>query len=174
MAEDRRDDWKRGVDENLAAINEGRRVTEREIQRLWKAYSDDDALLRGDKEKETDGMISRLHSVENEINLIKAVLLKDAAGGRGLVGRVETLEGAEKRSDRHWQAATAITIAVLSLIGLLVTNWPKITAFFDPTRKDPIGQAIERAKHPPRKRIHITIDARDRQTDDPPEEPTDK
>lgn len=165
--DDRRDDWVRGVDENLASLNAGQRVWDRDLGIVRKQMADIDALLRGDPEKDTDGLMARLHALENSLNLLRAVVLKDHAGGQGLIGRVEALEGGEKISDRRWGFATAVTVAIISTIGFLITQWPKISAFL--YKADPVEQAIERAKHPPRKRIHIRLDARENPPQEPPE-----
>src|SRR5689334_6220954 len=111
--DERRDDWRRGVDENLASLNAGQRVWERELAIIRKLLAETDNLLRGDAEKDTDGAIARLHQAETAINLLKAVLLKDAAGGKGLMGRVEDLENADKRSER-WLKVWIAFIGLLS------------------------------------------------------------
>lgn len=144
--DERRDDWRHGVDENLASLNAAQRVMDREISRLWKAYSEDDALLRGDKEKETDGLIARLHQLETAINLLQAVIDVDKAGNKGLTGRVEALEGRERTTVEVWK----FWVAILGLLGAIavavITNLDKIEAWVHP-KPDVVDQAIERAKH---------------------------
>lgn len=133
--DERRDDWQRGVDENLASLNAGQRVFDREMARAWKAIMENDRALRGDTENETDGLIARLHHQETEINLLRAVLLNDAAGGKGLAGRVAALETGERTSDNRWKFATAVVVAIISLGGLIFTNWGRIDAFFSPHKE---------------------------------------
>lgn len=144
---DRRDDWRHGVDENLASLNAGQRVWERELAAFRKTIAEVDALLRGDTEKETDGIIARLHAVENSIQLLKAILLKDAAGSKGLVGRVQDLEG--KREDRRglWKNLTSIIVAAI-MSGLLTHFWSDIRAWATHKPTDPLDQMIDHAKHP--------------------------
>ncbi len=155
---DRRDDWARGVDENLASLNAGQRIWEREVNALHKAIAEQDNLLRGDTEKDTDGLIARLHKAENEVLLLKAILLKDAAGGRGLVAEVESLKYKEKSLVYRWQ----FWIALLGLIGTIATaiimNIDKIEKFIQrQTQLTPLQVKIERAKHPKPRNRHYTI-----------------
>lgn len=148
MSDERREDWHRGVDENLASLNAGQRVWEREMAVIRRLLGEFDHLLRGDPEKDTDGAMARLHIQENDINLLKALVLKDAAGNKGLVGRVETLESGERTSDNRWKFATAVVVAVLSMAGLLITNWDRIGAFLTQKPTDKLDRMIEKAKHP--------------------------
>lgn len=156
--DERREDWHRGVDENLASLNAGQRVWEREFNLIHKSLSEIDTLLRGDPERDTDGAIARLHQLENSLNLLKAVILKDVVGGRGLIGRVEALESGERGSDNRWKFATAVAVAILSLLGLLLTNWDRLETFLNKQRKlDPLERMIQNVKHPKGKRRHIVI-----------------
>jgi hypothetical protein len=152
---ERRDDWHTGVDENLASLNAGQRVWEREVSSIKRHLEEFDRLVRGDPDKETDGLMSRLHQLENEINKLKAVVLRDTAGNKGLIGRVEILESEERTAENRWKFATAFTVALLSLIGLILTNWTRLLTYFD--RRDPVDQAIEAARHPKGKHKHYVI-----------------
>ncbi len=156
--DERRDDWHHGVDQNLAGLNAGQRVWERELVIIRKLLGEFDHLLRGDPDKDTDGVMARLHYQENEVNLLKAVLLKDKAGNRGLVGRVEALEKGEKGAENRWKFATALVVALLSLLGLILTNWGPILAYLGHHGKvDPLEQAIESAKRPKPRHRHYVI-----------------
>lgn len=149
--DERRDDWQRGVDASL-------RIWEREVAAIHRSLAEIDGFLRGDREKDTDGAIARLHQLENSLNLLRAVVLKDAAGGRGLIGRVEALEAGERGSDNRWKFATAVAVAILSLLGLLLTNWERLEAFLNKQRKlDPLERMIQNAKHPKPKHRRIVI-----------------
>lgn len=156
--DERREDWRQGVDENLASLNAGQRVWEREVNLIHKSLSEIDTLLRGDPERDTDGAIARLHQLENSLNLLRAVILRDAAGGKGLIGRVESLESGERGADNRWKFATAVAIAILSLFGLLLTNWDRLEGFLNRHRKaDSLERIIENAKHPKTRHRHIII-----------------
>lgn len=149
---DRRDDWKRGVDENLASLNAAQRVWDRELVVIRKLLGEFDRLLRGDIEKDTDGLISRIHYQENEVNLLKAVLLKDKAGGKGLVGRVEDIENGEKRADRKLKVWIAVLSLLSALLATLASNFDRLDTYFK-RKSDPVANAIDRAKRPKGKPI---------------------
>lgn len=156
--DERRDDWRHGVDENLASLNAGQRVWDRDIRQIRKSLSDIDALLRGDPAEDTDGVMARVHALETDIRLLRAAVLDDAAGNMGLQGRVSKLEGGEKSSENRWKFATAVVVAILSLLGLLLTNWDRLAAFLEPHGKvDPLERAIESAKHPKNRYHHYTV-----------------
>src|SRR5690348_9804635 len=155
--DERRDDWHRGVDENLASLNAGQRVWEREVNQIHKALAEIDALLRGDSGRDTDGAIARLHQLENELNLLKAVVLKDKAGNKGLIGRVEALESGERGADNRWKFATAVVVATLSLVGLLVTNWDHLETFLNKSRKPSHAQAGQKPKHQKAKPRRVVV-----------------
>jgi len=147
--DERRDDWRHGVDENLASLNAGQRVHDSEISRLWKARSSDDKLLRGDPDKDTDGIIARIHTIENAINLLRAVVDVDKAGNKGLVGRVEALEAREKSTVERWKFWVAIIGLIGAVIVSVITNLDKIERFVAPPKKpDRLHQMIDKAKHP--------------------------
>lgn len=155
---ERRDDWRRGVDANLASLNAGQRIWEREFKAIKAVLFDIDHLLRGDPEKDTDGIIARLHNQENDVNLLKGIILKDRAGNKGLVGRIEALEGGESSSERHWKFATAVVVAFLSLLGLILTNWGALKGYLEKaTKPDALEEAIQNAKHPKGHRHHVVI-----------------
>lgn len=151
--DDRRDDWYRGVDENLASLNAGQRIWEREFTALRKLLSETDKLLRGDPDKETDGLIPRLHQQENAVNMLQALIVKDRAGNTGLIARVEALERGERKSLNRWQFATAVTVALFSVLGLLLTNWDRLGAILNRKSKDPVEQMIQRAKNPHKRHV---------------------
>ncbi len=145
--DERRDDWRHGVDENLASLNSGQRVWEHDQQLLGKALSDIDALLRGSTEEDTDGMVARVHNLENDVALMKAILLTDKAGNKGIVSRVEDLESGERTSDNRWKFATAVVVAILSLAGLVATNWQRIDTFMTGSDFPSVPRPVPHRRH---------------------------
>jgi hypothetical protein len=167
--DERREDWHRGVDENLASLNAGQRVWERELGMIRKLLAETDNLLRGDPNKDTDGAIARLHLVENEINLLKALLLKDAAGGKGIIGRVEDLESEERKSDRWLKVWIAVIGLLSALLVAAASNFDRIAAYLNRKNTDPLSRKIENAKHPKARRRHVII-RQEPEPEDPPED----
>lgn len=161
--DDRRGEWERGVDENLASLNAGQRVWEREQKAIRKAIADQDALLRGDTGKETDGLIARLHQQENEIRLIRAVLFKDALGTGGLVEDVKAIRDGREDRRANWGDITKIIVAIITS-GTLGLFWRDIHAVLARKPTDPLSKMIENAKRP--KVRHRYVDFREE-----PEEP---
>ena len=154
--DERRDDWRRGVDENLASLNTGQRVTDRLLEDLDANYAALDRLLRGDAEKDTDGVIGRLHHLETQIAQLNSVIFMDAAGKHGLQHTVEKLLSGERTSDNRWKFATAVLIALIPVLGAVLLNWGRISAYFERTQKPaPLEQAIEHAKHPKGRKRYI-------------------
>lgn len=168
MSDDRREDWHRGVDENLASLNAGQRIWEREQKSLRKLLTDTEGLLRGDIGKETDGLIARLHKLENEINLLKAIVIKDQAGNGGLVEQVRLLK--EAREDRRsgWGNVTKILVAMITS-GALGLFWHDIQAYLMRKSNEPLEQLIEKAKRPKGK-THYVVRVRKEPETDPTED----
>jgi hypothetical protein len=124
--DERRDDWRHGVDENLAGLNAGQRVWDQELASIQKIVTGLDEMLRGDPLRETSGLVARLELIEHDLAKINAVLFVDPTGKRGLVHEVEVLTSAERTASERWRFATAVVVALLSLAGLILTNWTKI------------------------------------------------
>lgn len=177
MVEERRDDWHRGVDENLASLNAGMRVWDRELEKIHKGIAGIDDLLRGDAEKDTDGLLQRTHAAETEIRFLRAVVLDDPSGHIGLQGRVEKLENREKTEVERWKFRAAVLGLLGAVVIAVVTNLDKIERFIGRNQKpDPVQEAIERAKRPRgRKLYRVRVvpgqAAPEDPQDDPPERP---
>jgi hypothetical protein len=144
---DRREDWTRGVDENLASLNASQRVWDRELIVIRKLLGEFDSLLRGNTEKETDGMIARLHHQENDINRLKAIIQTDASGGKGVLMRLYDLERGDQKAERRLKIWLAIISVVSVGIGGLIANFDRLAAYYK-RPEPPVEQAIEKAKHP--------------------------
>lgn len=148
--DERRDDWQREVDENLASLNAGQRVWERDLTLLRKVMGDIDRLLRGDPEKDTEGVIARIHDIERQLSKLNAVLFVDSTGKKGLIHDVYELRGEEKRVVERWKFATAITVAIIGFLGLFISNWDKIIKAAGVGRPpDKLERMINNAKRPP-------------------------
>jgi len=156
--DDRRDDWRSGVDENLVSLNTAQRVTDREVEDLELKYEGHDKILRGDPEHDTDGLVARLHTQENLVNELRAEYgaLKQTIrgyhdGSPGLEGRVDALEGIKKNRERkegyYWQFITAVAVAIIGLVGIILTNLKEIKAHLPKSKPSPLSQKIEKAKH---------------------------
>ena len=154
---DRRDDWRHGVDENLASLNAGQRVWEHDLKAIRRDIAAIDRLLRGDTDKETDGLISRLHHQEVEINRLRAVLDPDKAGNKGVVGRLENLENEEKQTIERWKFWVAFVGLLGAILVALITNLDKIEGFLKSQKIDILEAKINNAKNPRPIHRHYTV-----------------
>jgi len=154
---DRRDDWAHGVDENLASLNIGQRVTDRLLEDIELQLADLDKVIRGDTELETSGHVGRIHNLETQVAELRAVVIMDASGNRGLQHDVEELKTGERHSEYRWKFFTSVVVAIISLLGLLITNWSKLEKYLNKRSVDPLESAISKAVHPKAKHRHYTI-----------------
>lgn len=141
------------------------RIWEHEQKAIRKKLNTFDVLLRGDPEKDTDGLIARMHSAENDILLLKAAVFTDKAGNKGLQGRVDDLEAGEHSSDNRWKFATVIVSGLLGS-GIVASQWAKIDAYLHPPPRTRLDRMIEKAKHPKGK-IHYVIRPQQPQESEP-------
>jgi hypothetical protein len=150
MGDERRDDWHHDVDESLVSLNAAQRITDRLLEDLDENYSALDRLLRGDTEKETDGLIGRFRVLERQISELNSVIFMDRAGDKGLWHDVKELKN--KREDRRlgWKNITKVIVALVmsGLLGALGHFWNDIYDYLNRKDTDPVDQAVEKAKRP--------------------------
>jgi hypothetical protein len=135
--DDRRDDWRHGVDENLASLNTGQRVTDKLIEDLELKYDEFDRLVRGDPEKDTDGVIGRLHRIENAVDEIRVIMIKTK------MAEVEVTK-------TKWELSGRLIERILILAVALLLGWDKLFPLYKKIvnhRAGPVEIAIEKAKH---------------------------
>lgn len=146
--DERRDDWRHGVDENLASLNTGQRVTDKLIEDLELAQEHIDRLLRGDTEKGTDGVISRLHQLEDALQEIRAIMLKK---------KLAEVEIAKSK----WEFSGRIIERIIIVAVALLLGWEKLVPLYKKLMHQKLGQpeqAIEDAAHPrPRRKSYKVI-----------------
>lgn len=144
---DRRGDWAHGVDENLASLNAGQRVWERDIGTIRKLLSDIDHLLRGDIDRHTSGLVGRIESMEHDLSKINAVLFVDASGSKGIVHDVRELKGGREDRRMGWGNITKIVVALI-MAGLLGRFYGDAVKAMSKKSDDPLAKMIDRAKRP--------------------------
>ncbi len=151
--DERRDDWRHGVDENLASLNAGQRSQDTKLDRLEEKQEETDSILHG----ETDsGLIGRIEDLEADVARLNAVIFQDAAGKKGLHHDIQMLlEGREDRRNQ-WGNLTKIIVAAI-MSGLITHFWQDIRAFLNRKPTDPLDQMIDRAAHPKARHRHVVI-----------------
>lgn len=128
--DERRDDWRQGVDENLASLNAGQRIFDREVDNLHKILAEIDKDLRGSLEDERDGLIARFRAIETTVNMLKGVIDVDRAGNKGLLGRVEALEGLDRKAERRLRVWIALIGLISALLVGALSNFDRLEAIF--------------------------------------------
>ncbi len=135
--EERRDDWRHGVDENLVLLNSAQRSTDKELDELDLLAQKHERIILGDPENnkigisaQTDSLETLVNELRAEIRSLRATLYGDHTGHPGLEGRVDTLEdkrsAKERREGWAWDSFTKITVELLLVIAMLLLNWERI------------------------------------------------
>lgn len=123
--EDRK--WREKVDHEQVTLMTGHQVTSKRLDDVEDKLDELDRTVRGDVERETGGLIERLHRQETEIAKLNAVVFMDAAGEKGLQEAVKELKRREKNAGYRWKFWTAIVGFLLTLTGLIFTNLDRLT-----------------------------------------------
>lgn len=135
--EERRDDWRHGVDENLVSLNSAQRSTDKELDELDLLTQKHERIILGDPENDKIGISAQIDSLETlvnelraELRTLKATLYGDHTGHPGLEGRMDNLEDRRKSKERRegwaWDSFTKITVELLLVIAMLLLNWERI------------------------------------------------
>lgn len=168
MSEERRDDWRQGVDQSLAMLTSAQRTTDKELEDLDVRLHDTEQMLHGDTEN--SGLIGRIETLEHQNAELRAIILTDATGEKGLQHDVQVLMSGEKTSGERWKFATAFSVAIISLLGLLITNWQSIQGFIEKRSKPHNGQSTARPRHARAKTRHVILREVQPQADETEEE----
>ena len=154
---ERRDDWRNSVDEHLVSLTTAQKVTDTQLEEIELTLDVLDKVIRGDTERETSGLIGRIETMERQIAELRSLVIMDSTGKQGLMHDVQLLLAGERTSEHRWKYFTSVTVAIISLLGLLITNWDRIQAWMHQPITDPVDIAIDRAAHPKPKHRHYTI-----------------
>lgn len=154
-------EWIRNVDHQLVTVLTAHQVLDRRLTELEEAIRDLDFLLRGDPAEDTDGLAAQIHLVQRDLSRLNAVIFVDSTGKKGLQKDVEDLKSGEHRAEYRLKFWAPILVAFISLVGLLATNWDRITNYIRRPDPDPVSQEIEDAKRPKIIHRHYTIYRKD-------------
>lgn len=153
--EDRK--WRESIDHQVVTLLTGHQVLDRRIEEMEDSIDEVDRTVRGDPGNMRSGMISRLERQEEMIAKLNAVIFMDAAGEKGLYEEFKRLRRGEARSEIHWKFLTAVVVASISTIGLLLTNWDRLKGLWPKDKPDKLEVMIENARHPKSRRRHYVI-----------------
>ena len=133
MGEDRRGEWETGVDKTLAMLASAQRSTDQELNDQDLRGEDHDKTLHGDSA--TSGLIGRVETIEHLTARLESCVFSSPGNKNGLDKRVDALEDGTQASSFKWNVATAVTVAMIGvlgttigLLGLLIMNWDKVDA----------------------------------------------
>ncbi len=141
--DDRRDDWRNGVDKKLVDLTSAQRSTDDELDELDLKYNTLDRIIRGDPENDISGFHERLHNVENGLQDLRAEKVKFKVADTAIQGF-------------KWQFWGLVLTAIITTIGAIF-GWDRIHAYLEKHDTDPVDKAIERAVHPKATRRHYVI-----------------
>ena len=133
--DERRDDWKNGVDKKLVDLTSAQRSTDDELDDLGLKYGSLDRILRGDPENDISGFQERLHNVENGLQELRAEKVKFKVADTAIQGF-------------KWNFWTVFLSAIIPSLIALAFQWRSISGYLEKQEaKDPLERSIERAKH---------------------------
>lgn len=140
-------EWREKVDHEQVTLITGHQVLNARVDEIEETLTELDEVLRGDRQQKIGGILARMHDLENQLARLNAVIFVDSTGKKGLQHEVQILQSGERTMEYRWKFWTSIVVAVISLLGLLVTNWDKILGYLIHSKKsDPVEQMLNRAK----------------------------
>lgn len=140
MADDRRDDWRNGVDKKLVDLTSAQRSTDDELDDLDLRYNTLDKIIRGDPENDHIGHDERLRAVETGLRELRAEKIKFKVADT-------TVQGFK------WQFWGLILAAVIPSI-IAIFKWDHIHAWLEKKDTDPVDRTITRDSQPKRRSHH--------------------
>jgi hypothetical protein len=154
MNGERRDDWHNSVDKKIVDLTSAQRTTDDLLEDLDANYAAIDRILRGDPEKETDGLIGRLNHIEDTVQELKRILVVDETGEKGLLHDVRVLKSNREGKWKKWANITTVIVAVF-MSGFLGHFWQNIYDYLTKKDTDPLDQTIEKDKRPKGRKIFV-------------------
>lgn len=131
--DDRRGDWAKGIEESVVMLTSAQRSTDVELSDLDVLLQKHEETLHGDSA--TSGLIGRIEALEHISSQLNACVFSSPGNKNGLDKRVDALEDGSQTSSFKWNFATAVTVALIGvvgtaigLLGLLIMNWDKVDA----------------------------------------------
>lgn len=119
------------VNESLVNLTTAQKVTNDHLDSIDETLDALDRVIRGDYEKDQDGLVARFKKVETYVNELRAVVLEDSTGKKGLVTTVEGLVTGKMEKVERRQNKISLIIAIITSLTLVVTNIDKIGSFWN-------------------------------------------
>lgn len=168
--EDRK--WRERTDERMVGFTSSETVQNDRLDEIDDELATIREIFDGKQEDRDDnGLKGDVRELTRSYNELRALMAPDHLGHGGIINRLKAVEEKvgirARQTDNFWKFWTAIGVALISLIGLLLTNWDKVQRYINAKSNDPLDQIIEKAKHPKGRRVHRTVV----RTDPDPEPP---
>lgn len=149
--------WRERTDERLAALTSGETVQNDRLDETDEELHTIKEILEGKADDKNDnGIKGDIHDISITVNTLRALMAPDSLGQGGIIARLKSLEhkaGLEERNiDNRWKFYTAIAVAAISLLGLLLTQWDRVRALLNPK---PAIATVERPKRFKSKRTRV-------------------
>jgi flagellar hook-associated protein FlgK len=131
------------TNERIVALTTAQKVTNDHLDQIDETLDALDKVIRGDYENSRDGLMARLHDLEQEIRKLNAVVFQDSTGKKGLVATVDVLVSGRMDSLERRKSNVSIIIAIITSVALVLTNLDRIGTFWKTT----FGQQSQKKKH---------------------------
>lgn len=148
-------EWQRIVDHQLVTAMTAIQVIQDQIKEVKDHLRDMEITLHG--QRKNTGLVSEYERHDDLLTHLNSVVFQDSTGKKGLVNDVQSLLSGEHRAEYRLKFWAPILVAAISLVGLLATNWERITNYVRQPDPDILAQKIEEAKHPRPIHRHYTI-----------------
>lgn len=160
------------IDERLNSLTTSETVQNDRLDEIEEEIQTIHHLLDGlPSNKDDNGIKGDISELFRSMNQLRAIMAPDSLGSGGLINRLRALEKDDERKAKsieyRWRYWTAVTVAIVSVAGFLIKDWPDIKDALYGKRTDPVGKEIEAVKHPKSHHHHVVVA-------DPPEEPPDE
>lgn len=127
-------EWHERTNDRIAALTSSETVQNDRLDDIDDRLTELDEAINGNHRKGYDGLIKEVEDIERKLSMLTAIMSPDALGNGGLKNRLKSLEdwkqGVDRWSDTKWKFWTAVAVAAISSIGLILTNLNNIADGF--------------------------------------------
>lgn len=132
-----------------------------DIDELAGKVEELDELLHGQRSHRDSGLIGQVNELETGLNSLLRVMYPDHTGRGGFLAEFNEIKRQvvrkESNSEYRWKFWTAIGVALITSIGLLIQTWPSLQASWKKQPISPVGKMIDKAKHPRVKKYVVRV-----------------
>lgn len=116
--------------DRIVNLTTAQKVTNDHLDAIDETLDALDRTIRGDYEKDQDGLVARFKKVETYVSELRAVVLQDSTGKKGLVATVDGLVSGKMDAVERRKNRGAIIIAIITSSALVLTNLDRIGVFW--------------------------------------------